>query len=441
MKRWMPLMWLTVFTLSAQTPVKEQEKEKPLLPIEDAIKIALENNYDIRISKNDLRIDQANVTWGNAGAFPLITADFNDSNGLTNSTQIKNDGTRTDLDNARNSNYNYGVSLGWTVFDGLGMFARYDRLEEFRKLGEAELQGMIIDRISNVITRYYDLVQQQQVLSSLDTTLAISKQRVELAQNRFTIGKASKLEVLNAKVDMNTDQTNLVRQKETFANAKIQLNEVLARDTKIDFRVIDEIRPGELLLLPALEDLALKQNPQLVQLSISKNVAEYDLKVVRAQRYPTINVSTGYIFTETESSLGFTQATSSRGLNYGFSASVPIFNGFNQNRNERVSKIAIENAKLAVEQQNVAVLSQLGTAYQTYLTNLSLIELESSNEEIARENLDITMEKYRIGTIPTIEYRTAQLNFLNAQVRHSQAKYNAKVSEVTLRQIAGNLTF
>lgn len=434
-------MWLMVFTLSAQTPVKEQEKEKPLLPIEDAIKIALENNYDIRISKNDLRIDQANVTWGNAGAFPLITADFNDSNGLTNSTQIRNDGTRTDLDNARNSNYNYGVSLGWTVFDGLGMFARYDRLEEFRKLGEAELQGMIIDRISNVVTRYYDLVQQQQVLSSLDTTLAISKQRVELAQNRFTIGKASKLEVLNAKVDMNTDQTNLVRQKETFANAKIQLNEVLARDTKIDFRVIDEIRPGELLLLPALEDLALKQNPQLVQLSISKNVAEYDLKVVRAQRYPTINVSTGYIFTETESSLGFTQATSSRGLNYGFSASVPIFNGFNQNRNERVSKIAIENAKLAVEQQNVAVLSQLGTAYQTYLTNLSLIELESSNEEIARENLDITMEKYRIGTIPTIEYRTAQLNFLNAQVRHSQAKYNAKVSEVTLRQIAGNLTF
>lgn len=439
MKRLIILGLMAVNLTAAQT--LEQEAGKPLLTVSDAIKIALENNYDIRIARNDLKMDQANVSWGNAGALPVITAEFNDNNALTNSTQIRNDGTRTELDNARNSNINYGVALGWTVFDGLGMFARYDRLEEMRKLGEAELQGMIIDRISNVVSRYYDLVQQKQVLASLDTTLVISNQRVELARNRFTIGKASKLEVLNAQVDLNTDQTNLMRLQESYANAKIQLNEVMARDTKTDFNVSDDLVPDASLQLPSLEELALKQNPQLLQLQISKTVAEYDLRAIKAQRYPVIGVSTGYNFAETESSLGFTQATSSKGLNYGFSASIPIFNGFNQNRSEKVARIAIENARIATEKQNLAVLSQLGTAYQTYLTNLSLIELEQKNEEIARQNLEITMEKYRIGTIPTIEYRTAQLNFLNAQVRHSTAKYNAKVSEIALRQIAGNLTF
>ncbi|NMH28868.1 TolC family protein [Flavobacterium silvaticum] len=425
----------------AQTTVREQEQEKPLLTVSDAIKIALENNFDIRISKNDLKIDQTNVSWGNAGALPQLNANLVDNNGLQNSTQVRSDGTRTELNNAKNNSLQYGVSLGWTVFDGLGMFARYDRLQELEKLGQAELQGMILDRISDVVNRYYDLVQQQQVLASLDTTLVISKQRVELAHNRYTIGKASKLEVLNAQVDLNTDQTNLLRQKETFASAKIQLNQVLARDTKIDFKVGDEFLTDRTLLLPALEETALRQNPQLQATIISKQVAEFDLKVIKAQRYPVVGVSTGYNFAETQSSLGFTTSTSAKGLTYGFTASVPIFNGFNQNRNEKVAKIAIENAKLAAEQQNQAVIAQLGTAYQTYLTNISLIDLEAKNEEIAKENLSITMDKYRIGTIPTIEYRTAQLNFLNAQVRHSVARYNAKVSEVALRELAGNLSF
>ncbi|RZJ68232.1 MAG: TolC family protein [Flavobacterium sp.] len=412
-----------------------------LLTAEEAVKIALENNYDIRIEKNNLRIDQTNTTIGNAGMLPNVEAAVTDNNSVQNSSQTRSDGTVQELDNARNSNLNYGVSLGWTIFDGLGMFARYDQLKELQKLGQAELQLVVLTRVSDVSTTYYDLVQQKQQIASLDTTLAISKARVELANNRFTIGKSSKLEVLNAKVDMNTDETSLLRAKETYANTKIQLNQLLARDTKIDFTVTDEFTVDSALLLPDLETLALKQNPSVQAQLISKRVAELQLKAVKSQRYPVVSVSTGYNFAETRNSLGFTSQSSANGLTYGFAATMNIFNGFNQNRNEKVAKIQLENSKVLVEQQNQAILSQLGTAYQTYLTNISLIDLESRNEEIARENLDITMEKYRIGTIPTIEYRTAQLNFLNAQLRYSIAKYNAKISEITLRELAGNLSF
>ncbi|RYZ79890.1 MAG: TolC family protein, partial [Proteobacteria bacterium] len=265
-----------------------------LLTAEEAVRIALENNYDIRISKNDLRIDQANTTIGNAGMLPSVTADVVDNNAVQNSNQIRNDGTEQELDNARNSNLNYGVSLGWTVFDGLGMFARYERLKELRRLGETELQLMVLTRVSDVATTYFDLVQQQQQLSALDSTLLISRARVELANNRFTIGKSSKLEVLNAQVDLNTDETSLLRAKETYANTKILLNQILARDTKTDFRVVDEITVDSALLLPDLETLAQKQNPLLQTQIISKRVAELQLKAVKAQRYPVITVNTGY---------------------------------------------------------------------------------------------------------------------------------------------------
>jgi outer membrane protein TolC len=433
-RAWGALSVIAMFLCS--TAVQAQE----LLTVEQAVQIALENNYSIRIASNDLRIDRTNVTIGNAGMLPSVAATVTDNNSVQNSSQTRSDGTVAELDNAKNNSLNYGVVLDWTIFDGLRMFARYDQLKELQKLGEAELQLTILTRVGDVISRYYDIVQQQQQLSALDSTLVISQSRVELAQNRFTIGKASRLEVLNAQVDLNSDQTNLLRQRELYANTKILLNQLLARDTKTEFSVVDQIGVDATLQLPALETLALKQNPQLQAQLINQRIAELQLKQVKAGRYPTVSVNTGYNFAESESSLGFTSRSSAKGFNYGFSARLNLFDGLNQHRNERVARIQIENTQLVIEEQNQALLTQLATAYQTYLTNLSLIELETRNEAIARQNLDITMEKFRIGTITTIEFRTAQLNFVNATVRLSNARYQAKLSEITLKELAGNLT-
>jgi len=283
------------------------------------------------------------------------------------------------------------------------------------------------------------LVQQQQQLSALDSTILISKQRVELAQNRFTIGKASKLEVLNAQVDLNTDQTLMQRQKELYANTKIELNRQLARDLKTDFIAVPEIFVDDSLLLPNLETEVVTNNPELNAERISKRISELELKQVRAARYPTIYATTGYNFGSSESSLGFTTSSNSRGFNYGFGATLNLFDGFKQNRNEKISKLELQNAEVAIEEQQQELLSFLNTTYQTYLTNISLIELEGNNEAIAKENLDITVEKYRIGIIPTLEFRTAQLNYINAKVRFSNAKFQAKLSEIILKQLSGNL--
>lgn len=412
-----------------------------VLTIEEAMKIALENNFEIKIAKNNTKISETNVTIGNAGMLPTATASVVDNNSITNSTQVRQDGTSTSLDNAKNNNLTYGVSLGWTVFDGMRMFARLDQLKELQKLGDTELKRTILMKIGQVNSAYYDLVQQQQQLVALDTTIVISKQRLDLAKNRFTIGKASKLEVLNAQVDLNTDMVALLRQKESYANSKILLNQHLARDPKINFTVTDEVTVDNKLLFADLLDLAQKQNPALELQVINKRIAELELKQIKADRYPVVNLTSGYNFTESQSSLGFTSENSSRGFTYGFNASLNIFDGFNQNRNEKVAKLQIENSKIAIEQQNMILNTQLSTAFQTYLTNLELIELEDSNESIAKQNLEITLDKFRIGTITTLEFRTAQLNYVNAKVRQSNAVYQAKLSEIALKELAGNISF
>jgi len=413
----------------------------PLLTPEQAVSIALENNYDIKLAANNLRIDEQNVSLANAGLLPTVTGTFNQNNQIQNSTQTRSDGTTQELDNAKNNNMNYGVNLGWTVFDGFRMFALYDQLQELERLGETELQLTVVTRVSDVLTTYYDLVQQQENLRALDTAMVISQQRVDMAQNRFIIGKAAKLEVLNAQVDFNADRTNFLRQRELYENTKTYLNELMARGLTTQFRVVNEVGVDDQLKLVDLISLASQQNPSIQVALINKRVAELNLKQVKANRYPQIRVTTGYVVSETESSLGFTQATSGRGLTYGVGATINIFNGFLQNRAERIAKIQIENSEIAIAQQNQTINSQLVSAFQTYLTNLELVKLEGTNEALARQNLDITMEKYRIGTITTLEVRTAQLNYVNAIVRNNSAKFQAKISEVTLRELSGNITF
>ncbi|ALM48669.1 transporter [Flavobacterium psychrophilum] len=415
--------------------------EQDLLTPEKAVAIALENNYDIKLSKNDLKIDEQNVSLANAGLLPNLSGTFTQNNNQQYSKQIRADGTVQELDNARNNSMSYGVNLGWTIFDGFRMFARYDQLKELQKQGETELKLMVLNRVSDVMTTYFDLVQQQQMLTALDTAIVISKQRVTTADNRFKIGKAAKLEVLNAQVDLNTDQTNYLRQRESYQNTKTYLNELMARNLVLDFKVIDSVAIDDRLKLVDLMNLASGQNPQIQLALINKRVAELNLKQVKSSRYPQIGVSTGYIFNESESSLGFARENNSRGLNYGISASINIFNGFLQNRNEKIAKFQIDNSQILIDQQTQTVKSQLISAYQTYLTNLELVELEARNEDIAKQNLDITLEKYRIGTITQLEVRTAQLNYVNARTRNSSAQFQAKISEVSLKQLAGNITF
>lgn len=425
------IVFLFFFGLSVQA--------QELLTLENAVKIALENNYDIKIASNNLKIDATNNNLANAGLIPSLNANFTNNNSQIDTKQTQIDGSVRELDNAKNMNLSYGVGLDWTIFDGLRMFARKEQLAVLEQQGKSELQAAILTRISDVYLTYFDLVQQQQVMTSLDTAIVISNQRLTTAQNRFSIGKASKLEVLNAQVDLNSDLSLLLKQKELYKVTKIRLNELLVRDIQTDFVVDRDIVFEENLNFEDLRATAEQQNPQLQAQILSKKIADLNLKQVKGNRYPTIRVTSGYNFTRSEASLGFITQSSGQGFVYGVTASVPIFNGFLQNRNEKVAKYQVENAELLLEQQKLSLTSQLASLYASYQTNLELAKVEATNLEIAKQNLDITLAKFKIGTITTIEFRTAQQNFIEASVRYSNAQYLTKLSEINLKELAGTL--
>ncbi|WP_316817839.1 TolC family protein [Pedobacter nyackensis] len=425
---------MTVLIWSTQLGFAQQR-----LSLEEAISVALKNNYDIKLVNNDIQIAKNNVNVGNAGMLPKLDASFSDGGSRQNITRTQSNGNQQTLDGVRNTSMNYGAALGWTIFDGLQMFTNYEKLKELQKLGEVNAKATILTTVSDVINAYYTVLKEQQLVIARDSVLDISQLRLKIANNKLTIGRGSKLDVLAAKVDYNTDTSAYLQEINLLKTAKTALNQVMARDLNLDFKVDHEIAIDAALDYTTLSGQMAQLNPDLQNAFINKKIAELNLKQIKGQRYPVVAVNSGYEFQKSASPTGFNTQTRSNGFTYGVTASLNIFNGFLQRQNERNAKIGINSSALSFEKIKQDINAQLLSTYQNYSTNLDLLKIEKSNVEIARQNLDITLEKYRLGSISPLELREAQKNSIDAITRYLEVQYQAKLTEISLKEISGTL--
>ena len=415
-----------------------QQQAAPLLSLKDAVDIALKNNYNIKLSKNAGTITGNNVTWGNAGALPQVAAGASSTNSRYDTKQTRSDGSTNQI-NANNSSLNYGVTLNWTIFDGFGMFANYDALKQLDRLSQISQRDTIESTIAAVISTYYQLVNQNEQMKALEGAVEISRTQLNYAKEKLEVGRASGLDVLNARVNLNTDTSNLLVQVQTYKATKIKLNQLLARDLQTDFTVTNDMVVDDKLKLADIINQAQSMNPAILSAQINQKLAEINLRQVKAGRYPQVGVSTGYNFTNSTTPAGFTRTQDTRGLNYGLTASFNIFNGFNQSRKETNAKLEIENAGINASKTKQNIEAQINNFYISYLSGLDLMRIDLTNVAIDKQNLEISLEKYKLGNITPLEIREAQRNYLSAQSMYYEAQYQAKTAEIILKEITNNI--
>jgi outer membrane protein len=414
-------------------------QDAPVLTLKDAIEIALKNNYHIQLAKNNSAIAQNNVTPGNAGMLPSVTGNFTSTNSIQNTRQTTSTGAINDINNAHNRSINYGPNLNWTIFNGFAMFANFDQLKQLNQLGSVLLRDTVLVTVSDVMATYYTLVNQNQGLKALRGAINISRTQLRYANDKFQVGRASGLDVLNAQVNLNTDTANYLSQLQQFRVAKVQLNQLLVRDLQTDFAVGDTIIVDEKLVLGDILGRAQNENPAILSAEISKRLSEINLRQVKATRYPQVAVNSGYSIGDSRNPAGFARTQSTSGLTYGLTASINIFNGFNQNRVERNAKIGIENAQLNYKQTRLNVEAQINNLYISYLSGLDLIKIGAKNVTIAKKNLDISLDKYKLGNITPLEIREAERNYLDAESKFFAAQYQSKIAEITLKQLTNSI--
>jgi outer membrane protein TolC len=343
-------------------------------------------------------------------------------------------------DKTRTNFYTAGITLNWRLFDGLGMFTTYSRQQELLAMSSQRVKINVENLVMRVCAEYYNIIVQQKRMESALTSLALSKSRYENAEEKYLLGVISGLELQQARIDLNADSSAVLLQQETVISAYILMTNLLNAGHEINFNINDTIVLAPRINIDSLRQRTLNFNNQLIMARQGETLSKYDLDAVRAQRYPTINFSTGYNITRSEYPWAATSYNMTNGLNWGFNMSWNIFSGLETNRRIANAKIEAESSRLAYLDIENEILSELDLLFNTYQNNIIVTDFETQSAEVARTSLEIAMERYRLGSLSGLEFREYQNNYLSAINRRLTAIYRAKISEIGLRLLAGELT-
>ena len=448
----LPFLLLSFSTL-AQVPVAQpRQLQRPTtvpagspLSLQEAIAEALQHNYGILLSRYDEKIARNNVTRGNAGQLPTVTGNATRTFNNNNINQRFGTSEPRIINGATSNAFNANVTLGWTIFDGFGMFIAYDRLKSLRRQQQQVTRATVEETVENVANAYYDVVRQAGKITSLEAALRIGQARIDLTQAQVDVGVSAKVEVLTARVDYNADRSQLLQQQQALQAAKVTLNNLLGRAPRTDFAPSDTLAVARDLREETTLAGIRANNPRLAQARLGLDVAAYDRRLITASRYPQVGLISGYGLTRNINNAAFagTTLTSStnqvQGLNYGLTASVPIFNGFNLRRQEQNARVAEEQSRLRLDQTSLQLDADAATAFTQYQNYLQLLDLEEANIQLARQNVDIALERYRLGLLTPLALREAQRNELDAETRLLDIRYAAKQAELALRRLSGEL--
>ncbi|PWK24498.1 outer membrane protein TolC [Arcicella aurantiaca] len=415
-----------------------------VLTLDEAVRISLENNYAIKIAKSNQKIADNNNTRGNAGMLPVVTGSANKNYNISSVTIGLFDPNLPTIERSgvANNTGGAGINAVWTLYDGLGMFIARDRLRELQKTNVTQIESAVENSIAQVSNAYYDIIRQSRRVKNLKQGLEISNDRLKLSRDRYEVGQGSKVDFLSAQVDYNEDKAALIAQEQALENSKISLNSLLIRNLQEGFSTHDTITYDKTLSLDILREATVKQNPLLILAEQNKRLAEMEVKMQKSAQLPQIDLVTGYNYNSSNNGAGAPQATKSLqnfAFNYGLRASINIFDGYNQKRRIQNAKIGQEIANL----QEGDLRNQLNTAlertYLNYRNALELIKLETENYKIARQNIDIAFERYKVGNSTSYELREVQRNAVVAETRLIEAEYNAKITEIELLRLSSKI--
>lgn len=432
---------LILFLLNVLAASVSHAQNQDFLTLNEAIQIGLQNNYSILIAENLSEVDKNNAALGNAGFLPTVSANASKSQSIEDSktTFSGNSIPDQEVDGAKSTNTVAGVELEWTVFDGLRMFTTYEKLKQLKSLGKQQAQLTIEQTVAQITSAFYNIVQLKKSYSVLENTVEISRERIRIAETQKDLGSGSEYDLIQARADLNADSAALIRQEVALNDAKILLNEILARDVQQSIEVSSDIPLRKQMTYVNLEQQTLKNNLNISVARINQEVSELEVKEVKSERYPEISLNVGYNYNKNELGSGILEFSRSNGITYGVTASIDLFDGFNINRRVENAEIALSNSKLALDEQKKQVEAGLNSAYQNYANALKLVDLESKNLKYAEQSVEIALERFRLGTINSIELREAQRTLISAENRLIQAQYEAKIAETELLRLSGQL--
>jgi outer membrane protein TolC len=407
-----------------------------IITADDAVSIALKNSYDILVARNDADIAKVNNTPGNAGMLPTASLGAAGTYSIDNTHASQSTGSSAYSSNALNA----GAELNWTVFDGGKMFITKNKLNEIQALGEIDFRNQVLQTVYNVVLAYYNVVKQKQQLASIKKIIEYNQERVMILQTSFNAGASPKNNLLQAKIDLNVYLENAITQQNVILAAKRNLNQVLCRNIdSTRFEVADSI-PNN--YQPNKSDLIAKiytNNTSILSLQKQIEISRLSVGEFKSNRLPKVSLNAGYNYQYNGNVTGASNWSKIYGPQVGGNISIPIYQAGNTSRQVAVSRLQLKSAEYNLENVKIQINTQLQNAFTDFENQQNLLSIEQENAALVKENLEISMQRLRLGQTTALEVRQAQQSFEDSFTRLINFKYNLKVAETRLKQLVSGL--
>ncbi len=409
------------------------------LSLNDAVKITLENNLDIKIVENQDEIFKNNASFLNSGYLPTISSNAGINKSEQNIEIETPNNLSGKLDNMKSENSYSNISLNYILLDNSGRNFSYKKSKELSNRSKLEVKEVIENTLLQLFTVYYEVCRLSEERKIINSSLEISKTRLERKNTEFDFGQSTKLEVLNAEVDVNTDSIKLLSSIKNLSNAKRDLNLIMNVDLNSNYDLDRNIIYNSKDKISEFYKNAAENNTRLKIYDKSVDISNYELKSIKSTYLPTIGLFGSYDWNESinDNPYAFFNKNIYDGISGGINLSWSIFNSGKRITANKNAKIKLENSKIEKEKIYLVFQKELNNAYETYLNNLFILEVQEKSLLTSENNFLRNLEKYNIGIVSSIEFRRAQINLLNAKLSRNTAMYDGKLSELYFLKVAG----
>lgn len=340
------------------------------LSLRNCIEKGLQNNYSLRIVRNQQSIADQNATRANAGYLPTVEA----RGGYDVSLDSRNNKAGGSVNRERRAvgqSASAGVFAEWTVFDGFKIQTNWARLNELKRQSATQTRMAIEDYVADVAAEYYNFVQQLIRMRNLRYAVSLSKERLRIVQERYIIGDNSRLDLQQAQVDFNADSAQSLKQLELLATSRIRLNELMAeREVNNKLAVQDTlINVSSSLSLDSLWAATLRTNASLINAAHNRTLAELDFKQIASRDFPYVRLNGNYGYTFNRTGGDNSMRRHGWGGDIGVTVGMKLFDG-NRRRQRAVARLQIDNAELAAQELQLALKADLSDLWQAYEKSL-----------------------------------------------------------------------
>lgn len=406
----------------------------------EAIRQLMENNFDIRLSKNDIKIAENNASLLNSGFLPTLTGTAAINYNSDNLSAVFSNGNNTELEGAKSNSRSANLNLNYVLFDGFNRKYSLERNRENLNISQLNAKATLETTLFSLFNAYYDVARNQLQVESLKETLDISKERLTRTTYGFDYGRNSRLDVSNAEVDINNDSISYLNALQTLGNAKRNLNLVLANGIVNEFEVDTTLQFTSGIEKDLLKESIVQGNVQLALARAGIMLTEYDEQINRSRFLPTLSVQGSYNYRlGNNNPASFLSSSTNTGTSYGANLSWNLFDGGTSMTAVKNTRVNRNSQELLLEQVTEQVTLNFENAWADYENRLFNVGAQENNLRTNQLNFELTEEQFKLGRATSIDFRTAQSNLLNARVNLIQAKYDAKLAELTLFQLTGQI--